>query len=239
MLSLTSRLLDLDVTALREATTHPFLAAAATSSLDNTSLKFWLAQDRLYALTYTSFIGSLLSHTAIPTSADRATTLGWRCADMLIDCLTNIRRELALFEDTATDEGWLEEICDGVVPTVQTRAYQDLFAGATAQARPLSVGLTILWATEECYLRAWKYALSKMNPSTEVEERSVMQRVFIPNWSSPEFEAFVGRIRGLLDEHGDVMEQDGWEAKECETAYRQVLWAEKNFWPSSPDYMSK
>ena len=230
MPSLTAHLLHLDPVSLLAATHHPFLAAAATSSLPLSQLKEWLAQDRLYAIAYVNFIGSLLSKASISSSAEREATLEWRAADVLIDCLTNIRVELKLFEETAAAEGWLKEICD-VRPSVQTRAYQDLFAGAAAPSRPLLVGLTVLWATEECYLRAWKYAASKMDHGLKSKDKDVMQRVFIPNWSSPEFEALVRRLGALTNKFGSMYEEEGWDWQECETAWRQVLWAESKFWP--------
>lgn len=223
MPSLTSHLLHLDDKALKEATNHPFLQAAATSSLPLKNLKFWLGQDRLYQMSYINFIGVMLATISVPNGSGRENSLEWRTADLLIDCLTNIRQEIKMFEDTAQAEGWLEDICD-VSPSVQTRAYQDLFAGATAQGRPLIVGLTVLWATEECYLRAWRYAWSKMDQGMKVKEKDVMQRTFIPNWSSAEFEAFVRRIGGMVNKFGGYIEEGGYEWKECETAFRQVMW---------------
>ena len=59
-----------------------------------------------------------------------------------------------------------------------------------------------------------------------------MQRTFIPNWSSPEFEAFVRKIGGLVNKFGGYCEEGGWEWRECEVAFRQVLWAEREFWPN-------
>ncbi|WPG99877.1 Hypothetical protein R9X50_00269700 [Acrodontium crateriforme] len=230
MPSLTSHLINLDETGLKEATTHPFLKAAATSSLPLPKLQAWLAQDRLYALSYVNFAASLLARVPASTSADRPTSLAWRTTDLLIDSLTNIRAELKLFEDTAAHEGWLDAICN-IPPTVPTRAYQDLFAGATTSSRPLVVGLTVLWATEECYLRSWRYAWSNMDFGLKARDKDVMQRVFIPNWSSGEFEAFVRRIGAVLNKFGSALDEGGEEWIECEAAYRQVLWAEKAFWP--------
>ncbi|KAK0952775.1 hypothetical protein LTR91_024211 [Friedmanniomyces endolithicus] len=173
MPSLTAHLLHLDESALKAATQHPFLEAAATRSLPLEQLKTWLAQDRLYALAYTNFIGALLAKVPIPTTSDRETTLEWRAVDLLIDCLVNIRSESKLFEETAAAEGWLDEVCDAQ-PNRHTRAYQDLFAGAAAAQKPLIVGLTVLWATEECYLRAWRHAKSKMDSGLKVKEKDVM-----------------------------------------------------------------
>ncbi|KAK0773901.1 hypothetical protein LTR75_017001 [Friedmanniomyces endolithicus] len=231
MPSLTAHLLHLDESALKAATQHPFLEAAATRSLPLEQLKTWLAQDRLYALAYTNFIGALLAKVPIPTTSDRETTLEWRAVDLLIDCLVNIRSESKLFEETAAAEGWLDEVCDAQ-PNRHTRAYQDLFAGAAAAQKPLIVGLTVLWATEECYLRAWRHAKSKVDSGLKVKEKDVMQRTFIPNWSSPEFEAFVRRIGALVNKFGSERAgEDGWEWQECEVAWRQTMWLEKEFWP--------
>ncbi len=230
MPSLTSHLIHLDSEALKEATTHPFLEAAATNQLPTEKLKAWLAQDRLYQLAYVNFIGTMVSMVPVPASPERETSLEWRAVDLLIDSLTNIRQEMKLFEDTANAEGWLDEICS-VQPSVQTRAYQDLFAGATSQGRPLVVGLTVLWATEECYLRAWRHAWSRMDQGRPAREKDVMQRVFIPNWSSGQFEAFVRRIGGLVNKFGGYYEEESWEWKECERAWQQVLFAEREFWP--------
>jgi thiaminase len=223
MPSLTSHLLHLDPSALKEATNHPFLTAAATSSLPKEKLIAWLAQDRLYQMAYVNFIAVMLSHIPVPSTADRESSLEWRAVDLLIDSLTNIRQEIKMFEDTAAAEGFFQDICD-VKPSVQTRAYQDLFAGATAQGRPLVVGLTVLWATEECYLRSWRFAWSKMDQGLKASEKDVMQRTFIPNWSSAEFEAFVRRIGGLVNKFGGFYEEGSWEWRECEAVWGQVLW---------------
>jgi thiaminase len=93
------------------------------------------------------------------------------------------------------------------------------------------VGLVVLWATEECYLRAWRFARESMPKEGGVGEREkdVMRRVFIPNWSSEEFEGFVNRLRGLVDEI--EIEEGSWLWKECEKAWRQVVWVEGMFWP--------
>ena len=170
MPSLTHHLINLDSKALKDATNHPFLEAAATSQLPPEKLKSWLAQDRLYQLSYINFIGRMIATIPVPASPDRDSSLEWRAVDLLIDSLTNIRQEIKLFEDTAQAEGWMDEICVAE-PSVQTRAYQDLFAGATAQGRPLVVALTVLWATEECYLRAWRYAWSRMDQGRPAREK--------------------------------------------------------------------
>jgi len=56
-----------------------------------------------------------------------------------------------------------------------------------------------------------------------------MRKVFIPNWSSDEFEAFVKRLGDLVDEIGKTAGED--EVRECEEVWEMVVWVEKGFWP--------
>ena len=102
--SLTTHPLNLDTQAFNSATQHPFLRLAGTSSLPSSNLLSWLVQDRLYALSYVSFIGSLISKTSLSSTSDRTQTLQWRVADLLIDALQNIRRELGLFEEVLRED---------------------------------------------------------------------------------------------------------------------------------------
>ena len=236
MPSLTSHLLSLDPSGLAKATQHPFLTAAATSTLPQSKLRHWLAQDRLYALSYVNFIGTLLAQISVPTSSNREQSIEWRIADALIDALDNIRREIHLFEEIAEKEGFKEDICnDSVECGRATRCYQDLFAGSVSFGRPLIVGLVVLWGTEECYLRSWKFAKSHCAENGEggKGEGDVMQRVLIPNWTSPEFEAFVRRLGGLVNKLCNEwgVEEGGFVWKECENAWKQVVWCEGEFWP--------
>ena len=56
-----------------------------------------------------------------------------------------------------------------------------------------------------------------------------MREVFIPNWSSDEFERFVKRLGDLVDEMGRMALKE--EVRECEEVWEMVLCAEKGFWP--------
>ena len=228
---LTAHLLNLSPAGHKTATTHPFLLRAGRGTLDPTTLSSWLRQDRLYALSYVSFIGSLLSKINIPTHATRASTIEWKITDCLIDALINIRREIGLFEDILRqDFGWGGDEENDRART-QTKAYTDLFAGAGAPNQPLLVGMTALWATEKCYLDAWRFARGNIGDDVGVAKGDTMREVLIPNWSSDEFEDFVTRIGGLLDE---LAAQEGVtkaDLRKYEDVWNQVLWAEANFWP--------
>ena len=256
--TLTTHLLDLDPHAFETATQHPFLRLAGQSRLPSQTLLSWLLQDRLYALSYISFIGALLAKIDIPTTQARKESIEWRITELCIDALVNIKREVGLFEDILGEWfGWGKGEAEGgnggsgekhrdrddAEVRRETRCYQDLFAGAGASGQSLLVGLTVLWATEKCYLEAWRFARAQRGDvGSEGEkqeqgqerkggERDVLRDVLIPNWSSEEFEEFVVRIGGLVDELAKEVKVDGREMERCENAWRQVVWCEERFWP--------
>lgn len=226
---LTEHLLARAPDAFHAATQHPFLRLAGTSQLPNSALLAWLTQDRFYIFSYISFMGSLLSKTSLPSTASRANTLEWRVADCLINAITNVRRELGMFEDILRAHFNWEK--GGEVPSKETRAYQDMFAGAGAANQSILVGMTALWATEKCYLEAWKYALSLKGQVPEERKGHVLHTELIPNWTCDEFEEFVVEIGVLLDELAGGVTEGSTEWVKCEQLWEQVLWAEENFWP--------
>ncbi len=240
---LTHHLLALSQPSFDAATQHPFLHAAGTGTLPKHALSAWLSQDRLYAQSYIRFIGLLLSKTRLPSSQTTQSSLQWRITDMLIEALTNIRREIQLFEKTAADyELDLQTPWEGQESfemTHVTRGYVDLFMNAAGPGTSLLEGLVVLWATEKCYFEAWTYAgrlrLEGNLKQGDGADGGVLGKELIPNWTSAEFAAFVGTIGGLVDELGKVegvMENDE-ERRRCEEVWRQVLWLEERFWPVS------
>lgn len=137
-------------------------------------------------------------------------------------------RELKLFEDTATQHGWIGEL-GSAKPVIQTKAYKDLFAGAGQPSSTLFKGMVALWATEKCYLLAWTYAKTHL-PEQGASRHDVMRDIFIPNWSSTEFVAFVEVLENLVDDMADSVTSE--DIKDAEEQWRQVLWAEEAFWPA-------
>lgn len=232
---LTTHLLSSSTIPFNSATQHPFLHAAGTLTLTTSSLSAWLLQDRLYALNYPTFIGALISKTTLPSTTTRTSTLEWRITSLLIDALTNIRRELSMFENVLREEfNWgkdsqAEE--QQQQARQETRAYADVFAGASAPGRSLLEGMVVLWATEKCYLEAWRYAKSQVKSDDGKGEDHVLTRTLIPNWTCDEFVEFVDAIGELVDELGEGVQEGGSEWRVAEEAWRQVLWAEERFWP--------
>ena len=242
-MKLTTHLQTLSTSLYNQATTHPFLSHAAHGTIPKPLLSQWLSQDRLYAQSYIRFIGALLSKTRLPDHPG-TTTVENRVADLLIDALVNIRRELDVFGDVAGQFGLDLEGGGGAggeklfEPNPITHSYIDLFMSASSPATSLLEGMVVLWATEICYLRAWQYARDT-STQTGVEEDAdggALRKHFIPNWTSAEFEAFVARIGNVVDEMAGLVLVDGREGREdvlgrCALWWRQVLYLEGRFWP--------
>ncbi|KAF7586937.1 hypothetical protein BBP40_008011, partial [Aspergillus hancockii] len=165
-LKLTIHLPSQTPTTLQKATTHPFLTLAGRGHLPKPTLAQWLSQDRLYAQSYIRFIGSLLSKIHLPTTPPKSPSLAQKTVSLLIDALVNIQRELAFFEDVAEEYGLsLTARADGEEkeggrfgPSAITHGYIDMFGSAGGAAGSVLEGLVVLWATETCYLRAWRFA---------------------------------------------------------------------------------
>lgn len=145
-----------------------------------------------------------------------------------------------MFEDVLREEfNWgKDEGAQEEKARQETRAYADVFAGAAAPGRSLFEGMVVLWATEKCYLEAWRFAQSRT--ATKGFQRGediadVLGNTLIPNWTCPEFVDFVDTIGRLVDELGAGFQQGGREWKAAEDAWRQVLWAEERFWPEIPE----
>jgi thiaminase len=264
---LTNLLTATSKAVFERATKHPFLKAAGQGQVSKQKLSQWLAQDRLYAQAYVRFIGALLSKVVLPSRNPdskkcRSPTTEQRIFGILVDSLVNIQRELQFFEDTAAEyELDLIALMDqqnedhGMVPNVFgaqpiTRAYIDLFMSAASPGATMLEGMTVLFATEYCYLHAWKYAASVLATSSPHSsgpspfsfsagyERDLdggaLRRKFIPNWSSPEFEKYVAALREVTDELAGRLkgaEELEREKGKCMGWWRQVLWVVERFWP--------
>ena len=98
----------------------------------------------------------------------------------------------------------------------------------------------MLWATEVCYLRSWRFAAKCMGESGEKDYKrdadgGALREKFIDNWSSVEFEGFVNKIGEVVDEMSGLIK--GVEEGEimrgrCLEWWRQIVWLEGNFWPT-------
>ncbi|KAL2817033.1 hypothetical protein BDW59DRAFT_182372 [Aspergillus cavernicola] len=264
-MKLTTHLPNTAPQALHTATTHPFLRLAGSGQIPKPLLSQWLSQDRLYAQSYVRFIGMLLAKIHLPASVglqsssesglkSEGTRAGIeeKVLDILIEAITNIRTELKFFEDVAGEYSLdlnvpagefsgsgsgSEAKVGGFGSGPITQSYIDMFMSAGSPGASLLEGLVVLWATEVCYLRAWRYAASFLGEGVgggrNDADGGALRERFIPNWASEEFEGFVERIGVVVDEvaKGEGLGGDGDTLARCERWWRQVVWLEERFWP--------
>jgi hypothetical protein len=117
-----------------------------------------------------------------------------------------------------------------------------MFMSAGSAGVSVLEGLAVLWATEVCYLRSWKFAAGFMSErSNEGQDFSgdadggALRGKFIRNWTSVEFEGFVNDIGDVVDEMAGQLK--GAEESElmrgrCLEWWKQILWLEEMFWPN-------
>ncbi len=250
--SLTSFLFSNSDPLFKAATQSVFLIAAGDGTLTKAKLSEWLSQDRLYAQAYIGFVGSLLAHAKLPTQhipfSQHDNSLYWRIVHTLKACLDNIFRELKFFEDIAEKYGLDLEARNTDAPfspAIATTKYIHLFERFSSPIDPddprgvewvLLNGLVVLWATERCYLEAWRFAAKQSDisraPASDADGGALREH-FIPNWSSQEFAAFVGQLEQLVNELVDketvFLTEDAQD--ECKELWEEVLDIERRFWP--------
>ncbi len=250
--SLTSFLFSTTGPLFKAATQSAFLIAAGGGTLTKARLSDWLSQDRLYAQAYIGFIGSLLAHAQLPTQhipfPQHDKSVHWRIVHTLRACLDNIFRELKFFEDIAEKYGLDLEARSTDAPfspATATTNYINLFERFSSPINPddphgadwvLLNGLIVLWATERCYLEAWRFAARQSNnlkPPASDADGGALREHFIPNWTSQEFAAFVGQleqlVNELMDEETLFLTEDAQD--ECKELWEEVLDIERRFWP--------
>ena len=238
--SLTSLLKSSLPNELRQATEAPFLVAAGQGKLSKKVLARWLAQDRLYAQAYISFISALLARVDLPYVyvKDKSNSLRWRILNMLTAALNNIHRELELFSSTA--EKYSLDLDEPPRPDVYftadvpTKQYIDLFrAFWTDPTMSLMEGLVVLWATEFCYFTAWSHAkkhLSETESGEGDEDGGALRKEFIPNWTSDEFVHAIQEIEQCTNDLAE-REEACRKIEVYKAVWGHVLEIERRFWP--------
>ncbi|KAN0117664.1 heme oxygenase-like protein [Hyaloscypha variabilis] len=229
---LTDHLMNLDPKSFQLATQVSFLEKAGHGTLSKEILQTWLSQDRLYAQAYMRFASLLLANIRLPLKI-ASEDINEKLADLLVEALVNIRRELKFFESVAGR--WGLDIDIGVgVESEGVKRYREVFnevgEGIERGVVGLLEGLVVLWGTEKCYLEAWRYAATFSPSSLEPEndlDGGALRKEFIPNWTSGEFVGFVERIGGLVDA---LWEGEGEEGR-VEELWRRMLDVERVFWP--------
>jgi thiaminase len=152
---LKDHLMNLDPKSFQLATQVPFLEKAGRGTLSKKNLQTWLSQDRLYAQAYMRFASLLLANIRLPLKiASGVEDINEKIADLLVEALVNIRRELKFFESVAGR--WGLDLDVGVEEGEGVRSYKQLFGdvgeGVERGVVPLVEGLVLLWGTEKVSL---------------------------------------------------------------------------------------
>jgi len=230
--TLTRYLLDLFPSQYTSATMHPFLKAAGARTLSAELLASWLTQDYFYIQGYVKLIGLLVSR------IDQGPVhLRRRILRLLTGALQNIEREQMFFEEVAAKHELSLETPpfgpeNAAITLIHpnTKSYVD-FMAATGAIGSLEEGLVLLWATEQCYFGAWKYASQ--------QKRVVAVRGNVPdaldelveNWTNDEFGVFVEDLAQLVNGLGISLDE-GTRLDAAKSIVQHVLYLEKSFWPS-------
>ncbi|KFY32457.1 hypothetical protein V493_00190 [Pseudogymnoascus sp. VKM F-4281 (FW-2241)] len=261
--SLTQHLLSDTAPEFKRATQSPFLRAAAQGSLDKETLRLWLVNDRQYIHAYINGAEVFLAeiqHTKDGSSDAAGRNLNeseLALVAWLTEAVANVRREEQFFVDVAARYGIdLEPRAEDGEPK-SVYVFEVLFKHIPPirDADPWWLqGAVLFWATEKCYLEAWSWAKTQLNDQSPDQDADggALRTEFIPNWSSPEFAAFVDRLAHIIDgavnklsedlEHTkgmipqramDLLEMAFLEnsVQKPTRLFLQVLRAEEEFWP--------
>lgn len=249
-MSLTQHLITSDEAGFKRATQSPFLASAARGDLSKDILGHWLANDRLYIHAYIKGTGNLLGFLQLPLSTSSPDHNAVQIRDWAIDALVNVRREENFFVDTATRYGINVNLpSDGAGNISETGKVDGLlrFESLFEQVGPSNniilpwlEAAVLFYGTEKCYLDAWSWAKSQQESGgdgSKDADGGALRKEFIPNWSSPEFKAFVDQLGDIIDKafeeeiklHGEGVRTKLTERAEAK--WQQLLAAEEAFWP--------
>ncbi|GJC81778.1 hypothetical protein ColLi_04616 [Colletotrichum liriopes] len=251
-MSLVQHLLASDPASYVRATQSRFLGAAANGTLPGDVLGRWLANDRLYIHAYIKGVGRLLDALDLPDLAATTTTeppVTEKLLQWLVDALVNVRREEKFFVETAARFGIVVNLPasqDGVVVQDEKldglKRFEQLFGGLSKGPEPLSwlEGAILLYATEKCYLDAWSGARDGLDASVDGSQDAdggALREMFIPNWSSDEFRAFVDELGAIIDQGCEEAVKKGGNGvgkhlqERALGVWREVVLAEETFWP--------
>ncbi|KFA60209.1 hypothetical protein S40285_07335 [Stachybotrys chlorohalonatus IBT 40285] len=242
--SLTRHLLEAHAEPYARATQAPFLAAAARGQLSKDTLGQWLANDRLYIHAYIGGIGRLLAFLDLPDRvADLAHSSNVKFLTWVTEALVNLQREEKFFIDTAAQYGLTIDLPSKDMKLDGLKRFEILFESIAPSEHiilPWLEAAIVFYATEKCYLDAWRWAKAEMEKhgnKGDDADGGALRRMFIPQWSNSDFAQFVDRLGSIID--GAVARElklhgEGVRAgliRRAEATWHEVLVAEEAFWP--------
>jgi thiaminase/transcriptional activator TenA len=179
---------------------HPFVIAVADGTLDKEAFDRWLVEDHAFVAGFRRFLAGLVS-----LAPDEATR------EVLVGALVPLDAELQLFDEEASRRG----LDLAVEPGPTTLGYTS-FVRASLQ-EGYDVALTVLYGAEKAYFDAWSSVRERARETSEYW-------LFIDNWSSDAFGAWVRQIASMLD----ALSSDPTAAMRI--AFDRVVRFELRFW---------
>lgn len=177
---LTAALLDAERETLEQVADEPFLAGLAQGSLPDACLDAWLREDWHFVTAMRRTLGTLVRN-----APDEATV------DLVGGAFPVIRAELDRFDGEIERRGVDMSAAPSPVVTDFNEAVEAAFTAGPGSA------LASYWSLEHAYWWAWSRVRERVGVSGPY-------RVWIDNWSSPEFAAFVSDLADLTDRHSDL-----------------------------------
>jgi thiaminase len=153
---------------------HPFVRAAADGTLPREAFDRWLVEDHHFVVGFRRFLARMVE--LAPDESAR---------DLLAGAQVPLQAELDLFRAEAEKRG-LDLTAE---PGPTTLGYTSFLLAAPADGWP--VALAILYGAEKAYFDAWSVVRTQ-------SEASSPYWLFIDNWSSPAFGAWVDDLAQLM-----------------------------------------
>lgn len=184
----------------RRATEHPFITATGDGSLPVERFHTWVRQDRHFVSGLRGFIKRLID---FAPDEDR---------DGLQSGLAALDPELELFRQYA-----LRENADLLGPPFSVCTNYLAYLSGCA-ARGYAEGLTAYYACERAYLEAW----------STVRDSAAAYRVWVENWTSDGFRAYVEWLGERLDAIAIGLDDE--KLEELSLIFGEVVRYEVEFW---------
>ncbi|KAJ3356894.1 hypothetical protein GGF32_001263 [Allomyces javanicus] len=176
----------------RLSRTNTFMAQLRADTLPSATFTKWLAQDYLFVVDFTKFMGHLFA------LAPR------RDVDLLLSGFAAVRAEVAWFEQH------LAKTQPGALPGTNYVRLTDSNAASTGagmacvafvswlqslereHAPEYRRLLIVFWAMEHAYMSAWNMARGDLHVPARYQE-------FVDRWTVPEFAAYVEGLKKAVD----------------------------------------
>ncbi len=176
METVSSQLVQSSEDLIRRMISHPFLRETADGTVSDETFQRWLVQDYLWVLEYQRALGAVCSRA--PSELHRH----------FHEAMLNLHGEIEVFEEIAARES--VRLGDGEM-ILAGHAYSN-YLKATAAFRTFGEGLSVVYAGNLSYLRAWSSVKEQQRGPSRWQE-------FIDSYSGEGYRHWVKTLSDLVD----------------------------------------